>query len=269
MVSKIVALTLLAALASHVHAYYFHAEIAYQGQGSSATTVQYKIHPVDPQIPSNDLIVREGEMRVDTAQNLDFSEYGYSKIAVTMKQSSPEPELAYLYPGKPAAFMCTKMDEFQNTDTIRKVYSCHHSVYYGVKGIPPPTTTTPAPVPTTTCPAVTVTVPVTVTTTNPLPQTTTMPPKPSPTCAAGFIGKRNGKGTEGACCSHSNDCRDTCVKGICRDRCLTGFEGKKNGKGPNGACCSHSDDCKDTCVWGICRVHPQIYQPIDSTEAPQ
>jgi hypothetical protein len=30
----------------------------------------------------------------------------------------------------------------------------------------------------------------------------------------------------------------------------------KNGKGPNGACCSHSDDCKDTCVYGICRVHP-------------
>ncbi|KAK3814058.1 MAG: hypothetical protein J3Q66DRAFT_345522 [Benniella sp.] len=262
MVSKFVALTLLAALASHVHAYYFHAEIAYQGQGSSATTIQYKIHPVDPQISSNDLIVREGEMRPYLGTILDFSEYGYGHIVVIMKQPSPEPELDFLHPRKPAVFMCTKMDEFQNTDTIRKVYKCQDPAYYGVKGISPPTTTTPAPVPTTTCPAVTVTVPVTITvpvtltTTNPLPQTTNTPPKPSPTCAAGFIGKRNGKGPDGACCSHSNDCRDTCVKGICRDRCLTGFEGKKNGKGPNGACCSHSDDCKDTCVWGICRVHP-------------
>ncbi|KAK3814055.1 MAG: hypothetical protein J3Q66DRAFT_402637 [Benniella sp.] len=41
-----------------------------------------------------------------------------------------------------------------------------------------------------------------------------------------------------------------------RDRCLTGYEDKRNGKGPNGACCSHSDDCKDTCVKGICGVHP-------------
>ncbi|KAG2229952.1 hypothetical protein INT48_003497 [Thamnidium elegans] len=38
--------------------------------------------------------------------------------------------------------------------------------------------------------------------------------------------------------------------------CKSGYRGKRNGKGPNGACCSHSDDCLDTCVSGICGVSP-------------
>ncbi|GAA5814307.1 hypothetical protein MFLAVUS_007801 [Mucor flavus] len=38
--------------------------------------------------------------------------------------------------------------------------------------------------------------------------------------------------------------------------CKAGYRGKRNGKGPNGACCSHSDDCLDTCVSGICGVSP-------------
>jgi hypothetical protein len=38
--------------------------------------------------------------------------------------------------------------------------------------------------------------------------------------------------------------------------CIPGYRGKRNGKGPNGACCSHSRDCKDTCVKNVCGVHP-------------
>lgn len=38
--------------------------------------------------------------------------------------------------------------------------------------------------------------------------------------------------------------------------CKSGYRGKRNGKGPNGTCCSHSDDCLDTCVSGTCGVSP-------------
>ncbi|KAF9354435.1 hypothetical protein BGX34_011022, partial [Mortierella sp. NVP85] len=109
------------------------------------------------------------------------------------------------------------------------------------------------------------------TTTAPRPTTTTRPPTPSSTCIPGFAGKRNGDGPHGACCTHSDDCDDTCVKGVCRDddwvpttttrpastrspspspSCKPGFSGKRNGDGPDGACCTHSDDCIDTCVKG-------------------
>ncbi|KAG0217549.1 hypothetical protein BGX31_000202, partial [Mortierella sp. GBA43] len=32
--------------------------------------------------------------------------------------------------------------------------------------------------------------------------------------------------------------------------CFGGYLGKRNGEGPNGACCSHSDDCEDSCIKG-------------------
>jgi hypothetical protein len=38
--------------------------------------------------------------------------------------------------------------------------------------------------------------------------------------------------------------------------CLSGYRGKRNGRGPNDACCSHSDDCLDTCVSGVCGISP-------------
>ncbi|KAI8071377.1 hypothetical protein BC940DRAFT_294307 [Gongronella butleri] len=37
--------------------------------------------------------------------------------------------------------------------------------------------------------------------------------------------------------------------------CIAGYKGKLNGQGPNGACCSSSDDCKETCVKGICKLY--------------
>ncbi|KAF9540647.1 hypothetical protein EC957_003932 [Mortierella hygrophila] len=37
--------------------------------------------------------------------------------------------------------------------------------------------------------------------------------------------------------------------------CLPGFRGKRTGRGPNGACCSHSDDCFESCVKGVCKVY--------------
>ncbi|CEP18673.1 hypothetical protein [Parasitella parasitica] len=38
--------------------------------------------------------------------------------------------------------------------------------------------------------------------------------------------------------------------------CVTGYLGRRNGGGPTGACCSHSDDCLDTCVQGVCGITP-------------
>ncbi|KAI9257801.1 hypothetical protein EDC94DRAFT_586255 [Helicostylum pulchrum] len=38
--------------------------------------------------------------------------------------------------------------------------------------------------------------------------------------------------------------------------CAVGYKGKRNGQGPTKAFCSHSDDCKDTCVNGACNKHP-------------
>ncbi|KAK3821100.1 MAG: hypothetical protein J3Q66DRAFT_386020 [Benniella sp.] len=270
MVSKIAALTLLAAIASHINAFYFHVEI---GSAAGLNAINYKIYPVDPQIPGNDVaLVKKGVTNPSPTGRVFVSFYKYEYEDLNMIVN-PGPELDRLAVLDSAAlestiFTCVKMDEFQQKDELSgipltwKVYECQSSDYYGKKGKPvnpPTTTTTAAPVATTNCPAVTVTVPVTVpvtpTTTNP-PRTTTNSPKPSPTCLAGYKGRGNGKGPDGACCSHSDDCKDTCVKGICRDRCLTGYKGKKNGKGPDGACCSHSDDCKDTCVKGICGVHP-------------
>ena len=36
--------------------------------------------------------------------------------------------------------------------------------------------------------------------------------------------------------------------------CLPGYKGKLNGDGPNGACCSSSDDCYESCIKGVCKV---------------
>ncbi|KAI9307770.1 hypothetical protein BJ944DRAFT_237594, partial [Cunninghamella echinulata] len=45
----------------------------------------------------------------------------------------------------------------------------------------------------------------------------------------------------------------TCTKGYC---------GKKAGTGPNGACCSSSDDCLDTCNSnGKCGVSDMTGEP--------
>jgi hypothetical protein len=38
--------------------------------------------------------------------------------------------------------------------------------------------------------------------------------------------------------------------------CTSGFSGKSNGGGPTGACCKTSNDCEDTCTKGVCGVHP-------------
>ncbi|KAF9350060.1 hypothetical protein BGX34_001427 [Mortierella sp. NVP85] len=274
MVSKIVGLSLLVALASTVNAYTWLVHYAYD-DSASPRYFKWKVHPVDVQIPGNDALVWTYESGAPPSFNPPFGQYGYGIVNVVLVSPSVR-ELAQLYVigSNPAIdFPCTKIEEFVKlgqpgpNNTILNLTN---------KGTPAfPTTTPPVPT-TTTCPVVTVTVPVTPTTTNPPPTTTTppqstttppqstttppkpttSPPKPSPTCLAGYKGKKNGKGLDGACCSSSDDCRDTCVQDICRDRCLTGYEGKKNGKGPNGACCSHSDDCKDTCVYGICKVHP-------------
>ncbi|KAF9348546.1 hypothetical protein BGX34_002420, partial [Mortierella sp. NVP85] len=268
MISKIVGLSILAALASTVNAYTWYAHIL-----TTANSTTYKIHPIDLQVPGNDAaLVWEWQIGTDFVKP-PFLQYGYLDIEPEIDDTNELLSLIDLTASPWVRFSCKKIEDFQGqlpTTFTWWVYSCTNPNYYGKKGNnpAPPKTTTTAPVATTTasrvatCSIVTVTIPVTVATTNPPrtttdpPKPTTTPPKPSPTCFAGYKGKRNGKGPDSACCSHSDDCKDTCVKGICRDRCLTGYEDKRNGKGPNGACCSHSDDCKDTCVKGICGVHP-------------
>ncbi|KAL7325210.1 hypothetical protein PS15p_207726 [Mucor circinelloides] len=75
-------------------------------------------------------------------------------------------------------------------------------------------------------------------------------------CQAGFKGKKNGRGPLDACCSHSDDCQESCINGKCNapiaSTCYTGSNGKSKGDGYNGACCEHSDDCWESCIEGKC-----------------
>ncbi|KAK3816289.1 MAG: hypothetical protein J3Q66DRAFT_369863 [Benniella sp.] len=244
MVSKIFALTLLAAVASNVNAYYWHAETVFQHL--SQDIVKYVIHPVDIQVPGNDeAVVAVGGiiLNEDTeGMTLLFKKHGYEDINMALDRANGELiSLRAMDRQKEiAVFSCAKMDEideegFYNHMVTRKVYSCGNSAYYGRKGIPVPTPTTLALVTPTTVAVATTTPPAVVTTmttnvvtttnlpttivtsvaTEPIITTTTLAPQPTPTCLAGYRGKRNGKGPNGACCSHSDDCKDTCVKGVC------------------------------------------------------
>ena len=81
-----------------------------------------------------------------------------------------------------------------------------------------PTATTDAPVvasPTTATVATTLPVKPTATTATTTATTKAAKPSPSTTCKGGFVGTKTGKGPNGACCRSSDDCNDTCVKGIC------------------------------------------------------
>ncbi|ORE02472.1 hypothetical protein BCV72DRAFT_297726 [Rhizopus microsporus var. microsporus] len=101
----------------------------------------------------------------------------------------------------------------------------------------------------------TTTATVTQTTTSAATGTITSCPTPS-SCKSGYRGKRNGKGPEGACCSHSDDCQESCIKGKCNtpiaSTCYSGSKGKRRGDGYKNACCKTSDDCWESCVKGKC-----------------
>ncbi|KAG0014266.1 hypothetical protein BGZ82_001820 [Podila clonocystis] len=84
-----------------------------------------------------------------------------------------------------------------------------------------PATTTTMSLPTTAVQLTTTTLP--ATTVNPttgVKPTTTVTPvttaQPLPTCLPGYRGKRTGRGPNGVCCSHSEDCIESCVKGVCK-----------------------------------------------------
>ncbi|KAK3816287.1 MAG: hypothetical protein J3Q66DRAFT_369861 [Benniella sp.] len=254
MVSKFFALTLVAAVVSQVNAYYYHAETFYQPFGEE-TSLFYNVHPVDIQIPENtEAVGAAGGIVLNETRatvTILFQKHGYEDVLLNMDHSKEELVTLNAMDGEKekAVFPCVKMDEieefgFYNQVVTRKVYSCGNRAYFGRKGIPVPapttravpTTTTTVAVPTTTTPppaVVTTTTTNVVTTTNvpttttivtsvatePITTTTTttttLAPQPTPTCLAGYRGKRNGKGPNGACCSHSDDCKDTCVKGVC------------------------------------------------------
>ena len=245
MVSKLVTLSLLAALASSVNAYYWHVETVFGHAGMAY--IDYKIHPVDIQFPQNDAVVDKGGLILKEpailSMTINYSVYGYEDINMSFDLEKEELVALRAMEGQKekATFPCVQMDEVSEAgdywETVkRKVYSCGNPAYYGVKGRPKPVTTTLAVPTTTTTTAVTTTTPppavvTTTTTTTNVPTTTTttivtsvttepittttLAPKPTPTCLTGYRGKRNGKGPNGACCSHSDDCVDTCVKGIC------------------------------------------------------
>ncbi|KAF9346926.1 hypothetical protein BGX34_003522 [Mortierella sp. NVP85] len=229
MVSKFFALTLMAAIAGQVNAYYWHVETFYQRVSDKDTALFIHVHPVDIQIPGN-------TEAVVAWTSIILDDNPYTELIALLAMDDKQQ--------KKAVFSCVKMDEAymeesHNWMVNKKVYSCGNRAYFGRKGIPVPTTTTvavatttlpPAIVTTTTTHVVTTTaVPTTTTTTTTTtiattivtsfatePITTSTPvPQPTPTCLAGYRGKRNGKGPNGACCSHSDDCKDTCVKGVC------------------------------------------------------
>jgi len=215
MVSKLVTLSLLAALASSVNAYYWHVETVFGHNGGAY--IDYKIHPVDIQFPENDAVVDKGGFPLKEPANLsmtiNYSVYGYEDINMSFDLEKEELVALRAMEGQKekATFPCVQMDEVSEAgdywETVkRKVYSCGNPAYYGVKGRPKPVTTTLA-VPTTT----------TVVATKPMAVAAALPlTSPSyPYCIGGYKDERNGEGPDGACCSHSDDCEDTCVKGIC------------------------------------------------------
>lgn len=204
MVSKIVALSLAAMLASSVNAFSWYAHITYKN--NEYATTRFKIHPIDAQVPQNEVaLVWTGGVSQSENPQPPFETYGYGRIGALYDPLASGPELMLIYVDD-LETPCTKIEQFNDPDdaTITwKVYSCSNPNYAGRKGI-----SVPGP----TCPTVTATVP--ATTTNP-PQTTTKPPKP--TCHPGFVGKRKRNGPNGACCLYSDDCKNTCVNGVCGD----------------------------------------------------
>ena len=255
MVSKFFALTLVATVASQVNAYYFHAETFYQSSGEETSLFYnvHPVDIQIP--GNTEAVVAWGGIVLDDnpyTVTILFKKHGYENVYLDMDHSTQELTALNAMDGekKKAVFSCVKMDEFlteglYNREVTKKVYSCGNRAYFGRKGIPvvpttttravPTTTTTTVAVSTTTLPPVVTTtttnvvtttaVPTTTTTTattivtsvatEPIITTTTLAPKPTPTCLAGYRGKRNGKGPNDACCSHSDDCKDTCVKGVC------------------------------------------------------
>ncbi|KAG0220509.1 hypothetical protein B0O80DRAFT_497098 [Mortierella sp. GBAus27b] len=259
MVSKIFGLALLAAAASHVRAYYWHAEVVYEHLNIEG--LKYVIYPVDSQIPENQqYFTAKGGIALDyhgDTMIINFNRGGYANVSMVLNRADDElvalKNMVGLFPVEKSQFPCTKMDEvteyddFYRRDFVRKFYTCSHPDLYGVKGVvfnPPgqPTTT-----PTTTIPTTTIitTIPTTTSASsvNPTssasssssfsggifppveptttdftswyPTTTTAPPKPTSSCLAGYKGKKNGKGPNNACCSHSDDCKETCIQGVC------------------------------------------------------
>ncbi|KAI8085829.1 uncharacterized protein B0P05DRAFT_466450 [Gilbertella persicaria] len=112
--------------------------------------------------------------------------------------------------------------------------------------------------------------------------TTTSGSKPtSGTCISGSTGLGKGDGYKGYCCDNSDDCQDTCIKGVCNgpsapsktttttatktatkttttsgtqptSTCAPGSYGLSNGDGQGGDCCKTNDDCKNACIKGVC-----------------
>ncbi|KAI9279613.1 hypothetical protein BY458DRAFT_502303 [Sporodiniella umbellata] len=112
-------------------------------------------------------------------------------------------------------------------------------------------------------------------------------PNAASKCISGSFGKNNGDGYKNYCCKNSDDCRDTCVKGVCNGpvntktvttttapkptttpTCTEGSKGLKNGDGYKGYCCKNSDDCRDTCVKGVCNG-PVNTKTVTTTTAPK
>ncbi|KAL7319732.1 hypothetical protein PS15m_002832 [Mucor circinelloides] len=96
--------------------------------------------------------------------------------------------------------------------------------------------------------------------------TTPTPTGTSGTCTAGSSGLGKGDGYKGYCCKTSDDCFESCVKGVCNGpsntksptpvptgtNCKPGYKGLGNGEGPANACCDDSDDCQESCISGKC-----------------
>ncbi|CAO3699265.1 unnamed protein product [Rhizopus stolonifer] len=108
-------------------------------------------------------------------------------------------------------------------------------------------------------------------------------------------GEGKGLGWNGYCCKDSDDCKDTCIKGVCNGKANPKFaspitttkktkatttkksgsttctrpnnRGEGKGLGWNGYCCKDSDDCKDACIKGVCngKANPKFAKPIATT----
>ncbi|KAG0054568.1 hypothetical protein BGZ83_010973 [Gryganskiella cystojenkinii] len=139
-----------------------------------------------------------------------------------------------------------------------QVYNCAASNYYGLKGdvIPPlpVSNTTTSSVAPSACPTK---LPTTLATpsTSSMPATSAIPITNSTTVATGPI-VTTASAIPTIATTVIRSTAKTVTTAAPKPTCTSGYRGKKTGKGPTRACCSSSDDCQDTCFKGVCGVHP-------------
>ncbi|KAF9357672.1 hypothetical protein BGX26_003302 [Mortierella sp. AD094] len=207
----------LAIFANMVSAYYWQAEVGFID--NSIASAQLCITVVDPQVWSNTDALRSC---ANVALNYDggsimfnFQKNGYDTAMAVLDRTNEELTAIRAldqFNRDKDQFPCVKMDEYPavhfGQPYTNKIYNCGNPKYYDA-------------------------------------------PITTPTAYDDFHYDRH---YDYSHCSTTTLPRATTT--VPAGSCLSGYKGKKNGHRPNSYCYKTSDDCDDTCVKGIRGVHP-------------